>query len=239
MELQEFSLLIRNASSELDLSIFDAQINQLYVYMNDVLEKNKVMNLTSITDPYEFVTKHIIDSLTAASFVKDTQRIIDIGTGAGFPGVPLKILFPDKELAYMDSVKKKIDFIESCSEQLGLTNNLYIHHRAEDAGQNPEFRGMFDCGIARAVAYLPVLLEYCLPLIKKGGIFIAMKGGDIDEELASCRNALTALKSSLIKKSLFCLPGTQIARSILVFKVNDTIPEKYPRKAGIPSKKSL
>lgn len=238
MDLQEFTQLIRTGLNEPDF-VSEDQINQLYVYMNLVLEKNKVMNLTSITDPKEFVTKHIIDSLSAAVYVKDHQKIIDIGTGAGFPGVPLKVIYPNKEMAYMDSVKKKIDFIECCTQQLGLSNNLFIHQRAEDAGQNPSYRGRFDCGIARAVAYLPVLLEYCLPLIKKGGIFISMKGGNIEEELDACHNALSVLKSSLIHKSVFCLSNTDISRSILIFKVNGTIPSKYPRKAGLPTKKSL
>lgn len=238
MELQEFTRMIRNGFNESDL-LSDDQINQLYGYMNYVLEKNKVMNLTSITDPKEFVTKHIIDSLTAAVYVKDSHSIIDIGTGAGFPGIPLKILYPDKELAFMDSVLKKIDFIRECAQQMGMTKNIYIHQRAEDAGQNPEYRGVFDCGIARAVAYLPVLLEYCLPLIKKGGIFVAMKGGDIDEELTACENALSVLQSSIIEKKQFVLPMTEFSRSILVFRVNGTIPNKYPRKAGLPTKKPL
>lgn len=239
MELNEFTRMTLGGLKQLALDLSDLQIQQLYLFMNMVLEKNKVMNLTSITDPEEFVIKHIIDSLTVAKYASKSRCLIDVGTGAGFPGVPLKILFPDTEVSFMDSVLKKVDFIRECTNALGLEKTAFLHKRAEDVGSDPAYRGRFDCSVARAVAKLPVLLEYCLPLLKKGGIFIAMKSGNIEEELASCKNALSVLQASVTEQVNLILPGTDINRSIIVFQVNDSIPTKYPRKAGMPVKKPL
>jgi 16S rRNA (guanine527-N7)-methyltransferase len=236
MNITEFAKIIKSGPVQ---DITEEQIDKLYRHMNMVLEKNRVMNLTSIEDPYEFVVKHILDSLTAAEYVKDCRTIIDVGTGAGFPGMPLKLLYPDKEVTFLDSTAKKVEFIRECGSALSVEPARYVHGRAEDIGHLPEYRGKFDCAVARAVASLPVLAEYCIPLLKKGGIFVAMKSSNVDEELDSCKNALSELRSTFVRCDRFFLTNTDIARSIVVFQLTGTVPEKYPRKAGLPSKKPL
>ncbi len=212
---------------------------KLYEFMNMVLEKNKVLNLTSITDVNDFIKKHIIDSLCVVPYINSTKSIIDIGTGAGFPGVPIKIIYPEMNVTLLDSVNKKMTFLRESVKELGLNKIECICGRAEDAGHDIGLRGKYDFSIARAVAKLPVLLEYCVPFLKTSGIFIAMKTGMVSEELESCKNALISLNISLFKNVLFYLPQSDISRSIILFQLTGDVPKKYPRKAGVPVKKPL
>lgn len=215
-------------------------------YAEMLKEKNKVMNLTSITDDEGIALKHFIDSLTIASYVDEEQSkikgrkvsLIDVGTGAGFPGIPLKINKPDLDLTLLDSLAKRLAFLEDVCRELGLENVKFVHSRAEDAGRDKKYREKFDIATARAVANLPVLCEYCLPFVRKGGCFIAMKG-KMEEELKDAEKAIGILGGKIETVKEFQLPGTDADRTIVVIrKVKDT-PAGYPRQAGKPSKEPI
>lgn len=215
-------------------------------YAEMLKEKNKVMNLTSITDDEGIALKHFIDSLTIASYVDEEQSkikgrkvsLIDVGTGAGFPGIPLKINKPDLDLTLLDSLAKRLAFLEDVCRELGLENVKFVHSRAEDAGKDKKYREKFDIATARAVANLPVLCEYCLPFVRKGGCFVAMKG-KMEEELKDAEKAIGILGGKIETVKEFQLPGTDADRTIVVIrKVKDT-PAGYPRQAGKPSKEPI
>ena len=215
-------------------------------YAEMLKEKNKVMNLTSITDDEGIALKHFIDSLTIASYVDEEQSkikgrkvsLIDVGTGAGFPGIPLKINKPDLDLTLLDSLAKRLAFLEDVCRELGLENVKFVHSRAEDAGRDKKYREKFDIATARAVANLPVLCEYCLPFVRKGACFIAMKG-KMEEELKDAEKAIGILGGKIETVKEFQLPGTDADRTIVVIrKVKDT-PAGYPRQAGKPSKEPI
>ena len=211
-------------------------IDNFIRYKDLLIEWNEKFNLTAITDEEGITVKHFIDSLTIYKYVVNKESLADIGTGAGFPGVPLKIAGYEGELVLVDSLKKRLGFLDEVINELGLMNCRTVHSRAEDAGRG-ELREAFDVVTARAVAYLPVLCEYCLPLVKKGGIFIAMKGPETEQELKDSSRAIELLGGQIEKIEELQIEDME-RRIILIKKVKET-PSIYPRKAGIPKKNTL
>lgn len=220
------------------VSLTPEDVEKFSIYGDLLLEWNKVMNLTAVTEEKEIILKHYIDSLTILPYL-DRMRcktLSDIGTGAGFPGIPVKILRPDIEVLLLDSLGKRVGFLNRVVSELRLKGIRAVHMRAEDGGRNPKLREKFDCAAARAVAPMNVLLEYCLPFVKKGGNFIAMKGGSEEEPYD---NALRELGSKVEAEELFTLPESDFTRRIICVQKNNFLSTRYPRKAGIPRKNPL
>ncbi len=200
------------------------------IYMKLLLEWNEKINLTAITEPSEIMTKHFLDSLTCiqSGFIKDGARLVDVGTGAGFPGIPIKIERNDIKLTLMDSLNKRINFLKEVSSELSLNANC-VHIRVEDAGNDVKYREKFDVAVSRAVANLSTLSEYCLPLVKVGGVMLAMKGKEIDEELDNAKPLIKLLGGEVAEVQLHTIDGTDITHSIVVIKKVSNTPKKYPR----------
>ncbi len=236
MELKEFSKELEDSLLELNISLDDEKREKLFKYMNLVLEWNEKINLTAITDKKEFIIKHIVDSLTVIPFIEDDKSIIDVGTGAGFPGIPLKIVNPTLKVTLLDSLNKRIKFLENVIKELSLENINTIHLRAEDCGRNDNTREKFDIAIARAVAPLNILLEYLIPLTKVNGKCICMKSIKSKKEIEESKKALQVLNGTIEKNVEISLPKTEINRNIIVIKKKKTTNKIYPRKAGTPSK---
>ena len=239
MKEEEFNNIFENGLKELNMSLSKEQLGQFYKYMNILLEWNKVINLTTITKPEEIILKHFIDSLTILKHIEKKDKIIDVGTGAGFPGIPLKIYCPSLKVTLIDSLGKRLKFLENVIKELGLENISCEHARAEDAGKNKKFREKFDLVTARAVARLSVLSEYCLPLVKTGGMFIALKGSKYAEEILEGEQALKILGGKIISSEEVKLPGLDDGRAIIKVKKIKPTPAAYPRKAGTPDKQPL
>ena len=199
------------------------------------------MNLTGITDYREVVQKHFVDSLSLvyAADIMKLESMIDVGTGAGFPGVPLKIAFPHLKIVLLDSLNKRILFLNELIDKLRLENITAIHGRAEDAARKKEYRESFDICVSRAVANLSSLSEYCIPFVKKNGFFISYKSTNIDNEIRDAKKALFLLGGKCVDKKEFYLPDSDIGRSLIVIRKEKATPSKYPRKAGLPSKEPL
>ena len=239
MELNKFKELMKENLKELNVDLTDLQLEQFYNYMSILIEWNKFMNLTGITDPEEVITKHFIDSLTVLDKIDKNATIIDVGTGAGFPGIPVKIAFPETKVVLLDSLNKRIKFLNEVIEKLELKDIETIHGRAEECGRNKSYREKYDIAIARAVAPLNVLLEYLMPFVKVNGKCLCMKGSSSEEEIENSKNAIKILGGELIQTEDFYIPNTDIKRRIVqVNKIKETS-NKYPRKAGTPSKEPL
>ena len=197
-------------------------------YGEMLLEKNKVMNLTAITEPNEVATLHFLDSLCLTRYVKlDGKQMVDVGTGAGFPGLPLRLAVPDLQLTLLDSLGKRITFLEEVCADLGLSNVACVHGRAEEFAS--AHREQFDYAVSRAVAALPMLVELCLPLVRPGGAFLAMKSVDSDEELQSAAHAISVLGGRVAAKEDYLIPGTQVQHRLIVIEKVSPTPAKYPR----------
>lgn len=220
------------------ISLSPQQLQQYETYYSTLVEWNEKMNLTAITDKPEVYLKHFYDSITAAFYFdfKEPIHICDVGAGAGFPSLPIKIAFPELHVTIVDSLNKRISFLEHLSNQLGLKNVQFIHDRAETFGQKKEHREAYDVVTARAVARLSVLSELCLPLVKVGGTFVAMKGASAKEELEAGKKAIAVLGGKLNQSYSFTLPQEESERNILIIKKEKTTPKKYPRKPGTPNK---
>jgi len=225
---------------ELNIELNDGQLQQFVDYYEMLIEKNKVMNLTAITDFKEVLNKHFIDSLSIVKVLEPKQeKILDLGTGAGFPGIPLKIVFPETEIVLLDSLNKRLVFLDEVIQKLGLKKIHTLHGRAEDYGKNPDFREQFDICVSRAVAKLSSLSEYCLPYVRKGGVFISYKSGEVMEELDQAKKAFQVLGAQVDNTEKFLLPGTDIERTLIMIRKTSNTPKAYPRSAGKPSKEPI
>ena len=239
MELNEFEQIMELHLKQINIELNQKQLKQFYDYMNLLIEWNKVMNLTAITDPKDIIIKHFIDSLTVLKYIDKNNAIIDVGTGAGFPGIPIKIAYPDTKVVLLDSLNKRINFLNEVIDKLQLEDIKTIHGRAEDYGRDKNHREQYDIAIARAVAPLNILLEYLMPFVKTNGKCICMKGSNIEEELSNGKKALQILSGKLLNEKSFTLPNTDIERTIIEIKKEKSISNVYPRKAGTPNKKPL
>lgn len=217
------------------------QQEQFVTYYEMLVEKNKVMNLTAITEFDEVLDKHFLDSIALARYVDLTTSIslIDLGTGAGFPGMPLKIMFPNLKVTLADSLNKRIVFLDEVIAELGLTDIQTVHARAEDLAHNPDYREQYDYCVSRAVANLSSLSEYCLPFVRIGGSFISYKSGEIEEELAAAKKAIFLLGGQFDQVIPFQLEGTDLSRSFVLINKDKKTAKTYPRKSGMPTKKPL
>ena len=226
---------------ELRIELNENMKNQFDRYYELLVEWNKVMNLTGITEYEEVNEKHFIDSLSIVKVIdiNKIDNIIDIGTGAGFPGIPLKIAFPPLKVTLLDSLNKRIKFLNAVIDELNLNHIETIHGRAEDYAKKTEYRENYDLCVSRAVANLSTLSEYCVPYVKVGGLFISYKSGDIDEEIVKSKPAIKILGAEIENVIKFKLPGTDIHRSFVKIKKLSTTKKKYPRKAGLPAKEPL
>ena len=226
------------ALKEQGIELNEIQKAQFLKYFELLVEWNEKMNLTAITDAPSVYLKHFYDSISAAFYIdlSGQKMICDVGAGAGFPSIPLKICFPDLDVTIVDSLNKRIGFLGTLAEELQLTNVHFVHARAEDFGQNPLYREKFDIVTARAVARLSVLAELCVPLVKLGGIFISMKGAAADDELSDAKKSLSILGAIIKEEHSFKLPIENSERNIFVFDKEKKTPKKYPRKPGVPNK---
>lgn len=236
MKKEEFIEKISTQTQKLGIDITSQQAEKFYLYTNILLEWNEKINLTAITEKNEIIQKHFIDSLTINKYIDENASIIDVGTGAGFPGIPLKIIRDDINVTLLDALNKRINFLNEVIEQNELTNIETIHARAEEAGKDKKLRESFDITTSRAVAPLNILVEYLLPLTKIGGKCICMKGSNAKEEIENSKNAINILGGKLEKIEELELPDSNIKRTIIVIKKEKNTPAKYPRKAGTPSK---
>lgn len=239
MELKEFSSKFYELAERCNLKLNDDMIYKFYEYMNLLLEWNEKINLTAITNQDEIIIKHFIDSLTVANKIKADSYVIDIGTGAGFPGIPLKIYNETLNVTLLDSLNKRTIFLQEVVNKLNLKNIKVIHGRAEDFARDKQFREKYDYSISRAVAPLNILVEYLVPYVKVGGKVIAMKGSNAEEEILEAKNAMNILKANLEDKEEIELPQDSGNRYILVLKKQKVTENKYPRKAGMPKKSPL
>ena len=236
MEFEVFSKELKNKAEQINIILEERQIENFYKYMNLLLEWNEKMNLTAITDPDEIIFKHFIDSITILKEIKDNSKLVDVGTGAGFPGIPLSIMKPTLKITLVDSLNKRLIFLQEVVKELELKNIEIIHARAEELGQNKEYREMFDVATSRAVANLSTLSEYLIPLVKINGKVISMKASGAQNEINEARKAIKVLGGAIEKIEEFNLPQTDIGRTIIVIKKKEKTNRKYPRKSGIPSK---
>ena len=237
--MKDYNTLLFDETKKNGMELSDKQIAQFNLYYELLTAKNKVMNLTAITEYNDVVKKHFIDSIMISRVLdmKKINSLCDVGTGAGFPGIPLKIVYPHLHLTLVDSVGKRVNFLSEVVEKLGLEDVEAIHSRTEDLAHNSKYREKYDLVTARAVASMNVLSEYCIPYAKIGGYFAAYKSGNIEEEIENAKNAVKTLGGKIEKTDMFEL--YEMGRSIvLIRKVNST-PKIYPRKAGTPSKNPL
>lgn len=237
----ELDKILSQGLSSWNIDITENQQNNFKIYMDTLLEYNKVMNLTAIEDPEEIYTKHFLDSLSCLlvdELKTEGLKAIDVGTGAGFPSIPIKIMRPDIKMTMLDSLNKRINFLKEVGARVGLDNAEYLHSRAEDAGSNPKYREQYDIVLSRAVASLPVLLEYCSPFEKRR-IFYLSEGPSCKIRSRAGKKALAVLGCSLEYIKEIDIPYTDLNHNILVIKKISNTPKNYPRKAGKPSKEPL
>lgn len=239
MEKEKFKELMCYYGKQIDIEFDDKQINQFYDYMNLLLEWNEKINLTAIVEPEEVIVKHFIDSLTINKYIEKNKTIADVGTGAGFPGIPLKIYRPDLNVTLVDSLNKRINFLNEVIDKLDLKEISTVHSRVEDFGRDKKYRESFDYVTARAVANLTTLSEYLIPITKVNGKCICMKGNDVKEEITNSKNAINLLGGKISKIDEFKLPNSDISRNVIIIDKMKNTPNKYPRKAGMPAKEPL
>lgn len=239
MEKEAFFNKLKEQAEQIEVQLNKQQLEKFYSYMNLLIEWNEKINLTAIIEPEEIIQKHFVDSLTISKYVGDNDSIIDVGTGAGFPGIPLKITKESTNITLLDALNKRLNFLNEVINQNDLKNIQTIHFRAEEVGKNKTYREKFDVATSRAVAALNILAEYMLPLVKVGGKCICMKGSNVAEEIENSKNAIKILGGEIEKIEEFELPNSDINRTIVIIKKVKETPAKYPRKAGTPAKKPL
>ncbi len=237
-------LIFDKGLKELEIELYDNQKEQFVRFYEMLVEKNKVMNLTAITEFEEVIVKHFLDSLALVKVVGKEKlasgiNIIDVGTGAGFPGIPLKIAFPDINITLLDSLNKRINFLKEVSLELKLENVEFIHGRSEDFGRDPQYREKFDICVSRAVANLATLSEFCVPFVKQGGYFIPYKAGDCGKEVEESVTAVDKMGGSISKTLEYIVPSSDLNRVLLLIKKEKATPKAYPRKAGTPAKEPI
>lgn len=234
MRIEEFQGMLQ----EKGINLSSEQMSQYETYYQTLVEWNEKMNLTAITDKPEVYLKHFYDSISAAFYfdLKGPLKVCDVGAGAGFPSIPIKIAFPELHITIVDSLNKRINFLEHLAKELNLQNVRFIHDRAETFGQNKDHREAYDVVTARAVARLSVLSELCLPLVKVGGTFIAMKAASAKEELDVGKKAITTLGGKMKAIHSFTMPIEESERNIVIIQKEKPTPKKYPRKPGVPNK---
>ncbi|ERI04867.1 16S rRNA (guanine(527)-N(7))-methyltransferase RsmG [Aneurinibacillus aneurinilyticus] len=232
---------LRHMAADRGIALSEEQMAQFEKYYELLVEWNEKMNLTGITEKSQVYEKHFYDSITPAFYYDFTSvgSVIDVGSGAGFPGIPLKICFPSLKLTILDSLNKRLVFLQEVTRQLRLENVEFVHSRAEDAGRDKKYREQFDMATARAVARMNVLTELCIPFVKTGGIFLVMKGANVEEELNEGKKAIKALGGKTEKVETFELPEEKSERNIIIIRKQERTPAAYPRKAGTPAKKPL
>lgn len=232
---------LRAKAEQIGVMLTNEQLEQFDTYYHRLIEKNKVMNLTAITEYQEVIDKHFVDSLLLAGVRDLTEElsVIDVGTGGGFPGIPLKIAFPNLKITLLDSLNKRVNFLNEVIEELQLQEIEAIHSRAEDAGQNANYREKYDLCVSRAVANLSALSEYCLPFVKPSGYFISYKSTNIDEELQQAGKAIKVLGGKLEQPVTVQIPETDIYRQFIMIQKKSHTPKVYPRKAGTASKNPI
>ena len=232
---------VESICSRLHINYDDGKSRKFEGYMESVLEKNKHINLTAITDRDEFIRKHYVDSLLCASSAefRHANSVIDVGTGGGFPGIPLAIAFPEKEFVLIDSLNKRIRIINELCENYGIDNVTALHGRAEELGRNSNFRESFDICVSRAVANMSTLSEYCLPFVKIGGTFIAYKGPECSEELNNASNAIRMLGGEVMRIENPQFDELPFEHTLIYINKAESTRSKYPRKAGTPSKEPI
>lgn len=237
-----FVCQLNKEAEQLEIKLSEEQVGKFYKYYQLLIEWNSMMNLTAITKMDEVITKHFVDSLSLKKVIDDLEqksyRLIDIGTGAGFPGIPLKIAFPEIKVTLLDSLNKRVKFLNEVITVLGLKNIEAVHGRAEDLAREDVSRETFDLCVSRAVANLSTLSEYCLPFVKVGGYFVPYKSGKLEEEMTAGRGAIKKLGGIIESVETFQLPNSD-ERSLVKVKKVVPINKKYPRKAGLPSKEPL
>lgn len=230
--------LLKKLANKIGITLTENQINDFLNYKNMLIETNKNINLTAIVEDRDVVLKHFIDSLTINKYIENDSSLIDIGTGAGFPGIPIKIVREEVDITLLDSLNKRLNFLNEVINDLNLSKINTVHGRAEDLAHQKEFREKFDYATARAVANLSTLAELCLPFVKVGGYFICMKG-NLTEEIDMAKKAIDVLGGKIVSVDKFLLPDSDIERNIILIKKEKITPAKYPRKAGVPSKNPI
>lgn len=236
-----FRDILVQAAKEYNLELTEGQVSDFTNYFEMLVEWNEKINLTALTEPGDVAVKHMIDSLSCydAGVFKHGASVIDVGTGAGFPGLPLKIFRPDLKLTLFDSLNKRILFLQAVAEKLGIHDISFIHSRAEDGGKNKQFREQYDIAVSRAVAKLNVLCEWCLPFVAVGGFFVALKGSRYNQELEEATGALQRLGGEITKIEKVKLPGLDDVRAIIYIKKIKKTPPAYPRRPGTAEKNPL
>lgn len=239
MEKLEFFKKMNQHSKNINITFNEEQLEKFYLYMNLLIEWNEKINLTAIVEPNEIILKHFIDSLTINKYVNKNEKLVDVGTGAGFPGIPLKIIRDDIEVVLVDSLNKRIKFLDEVIQKLNLKSIKTVHARAEEFGRMKQYRETFDNATSRAVANLATLSEYLIPLIKVNGRCICMKGSDIKDEIEQSNVAIKTLGGKIKEIEEFKLPNSDIKRNIIIVEKTEKTNKKYPRKPGTPSKEPI
>ena len=239
MDKKIFFEKMQENSKVLGFNFSVEQLEKFYKYMNLLIEWNEKMNLTAITEPNDIILKHFIDSITINKYIENNAKVVDVGTGAGFPGIPLSIIRTDLQITLVDSLNKRLIFLQEIKKELELKNIDIVHARAEEFGQNKNYRETFDIATSRAVANLSTLSEYLVPLVKIKGKCVCMKASDADEEIKQAENAINTLGGKIVKTEKFNLPNSDIGRTIIIINKEKSTNGKYPRKPGTPSKEPL
>ena len=239
MDRKLFIDILNDELKDISIKLTQNDVELFYKYTDLLIEWNKKINLTAITDIKDIITKHFVDSLTINKYIEENKLVMDIGTGAGFPGIPLKILNKNNHFILVDSLNKRINFLEEVKRQLNLNNLELIHARVEDLAKKIEYREQSDIVVSRAVANLSTLTEYMLPFVKLNGICICMKGPNIEDEINSSKNAISILGGKIEKIDNLSLEQSSIERNIIIIRKIKTTPNKYPRKAGTPAKQPI